>query len=120
MKQNKVRHERNRHYSSHMKSMIKLILEYVKKGETEKATKIMPKVISSIDTAAKKKLIHKNNAAHKKSHVAKAMSGIGEKKAKPEDKKVAPKKESASGGEKKVEKKPAQSEDHSGGEEKKN
>lgn len=105
MKQNKVRYERNRHYSSHMKSMIKLMLDYVKKGEIEKANKIMPKVISSIDTAAKKRLIHKNNAAHKKSRIAKAISNIGEKKEKAEVKKEATKKESASGGEKKEEKK---------------
>ncbi len=92
-KQNKVRYERNRHYSSHMKSMMKLILDYVKKGETEKATKIMPKVISSIDTAAKKKLIHKHNAAHKKSHIAKAMSSMGDKKVVKAEKKVEKKTE---------------------------
>ncbi len=91
-KQNKVRYERNRHYSSHMKSMMKLILDYVKKGETEKATKIMPKVVSSIDTAAKKKLIHKHNAAHKKSRIAKAISSMGEKKAEKKVEKKAEKK----------------------------
>ena len=91
MKQNRVRYERNRHYSSNMKSMIKLLLEYVKKGETEKANKILPKVVSSIDTAAKKKLIHKNNAANKKSRIARAMNSVGGKKAKKE----APKKEKA-------------------------
>ena len=80
MKQNKVRYERNRHYSSRMKSMMKLILDYVKKGDTEKATKVMPEVVSSIDTAAKKKLIHKHNAAHKKSRIAKAINSLGEKK----------------------------------------
>lgn len=103
MKQNKVRYECNRHYSSRMKSMMKLILDYMKKGETEKATTIMPKVISSIDTAAKKNLIHRNNAAHKKSRIAKAMSNIGEKKVvEKKEKKEAPKKEKT---EKEVEKK---------------
>ena len=86
MKQNKVRYERNRHYSSHMKSMMKLILDYVKKGEAEKANKILPKVISAIDTAAKKNLIHKNNAAHKKSRIHRSLSNINSAKPKAETK----------------------------------
>ena len=74
MKQNRTRYARNRHYSSNMKSMIKLILDYAKKGELDKANKILPKVVSSIDIAAKKNLIHKNNAAHKKSRVQRALN----------------------------------------------
>ena len=84
MKQDKVRYERNRHYSSHMKSMIKLILGYIKKGEADKATKILPKVVKAIDTAAKKNIIHKRNAAHKKSSVQKALNNVGSTKSKAE------------------------------------
>ncbi|MBN2087640.1 30S ribosomal protein S20 [Candidatus Peregrinibacteria bacterium] len=102
MKQNKVRHDRNRHYSSHMKSMIKLLLEYVKKGDLEKANKIMPKVVSAIDVASKKKLIHKNNASNKKSRIARVMKNTEGKEIKKEVKKETPKKEVA---EKKEEKK---------------
>jgi len=80
MRQNEVRRKRNRHYLSHMKSMIKLILEYVKKGDSDKANKVLPKAISSIDTASKKNIIHKKNAAHKKSKIQKAMNGIKTKK----------------------------------------
>ena len=74
MKQNSVRYARNRHYSSHMKSMIKLILDYAKKGELDKANKILPKVVSAIDVAAKKNLIHKHNASRKKSLVQRALN----------------------------------------------
>jgi small subunit ribosomal protein S20 len=74
MKQNRVKYARNRNYSSRMKSMVKLILDYVQKGELDKANKILPKVVSAIDVAAKKNLIHKNNAAHKKSRIQKALS----------------------------------------------
>ena len=74
MKQSRTRYARNRHYSSHMKSMIKLILDYAKKGDLDKANKILPKVVSSIDTAAKKNIIHKHNAAHKKSKIQKALN----------------------------------------------
>ena len=74
VKQDKKRTARNKHYGNHMKSMVKLLLEYVKKGEVDKATKILPKVVSAIDVASKKKLIHKNNAAHKKSLVQRALA----------------------------------------------
>lgn len=89
MKQNSKRRANNRHYGSHMKSMIKLILTHVEKGEMDKAKKILPDVISAIDTAAKKKLIHENNAAHKKSRVQKAVTaGPPKKEDKPAKKKV--------------------------------
>ena len=78
-KQTKVRTARNKHYSSNMKSMIKLVLDYVKKGEADKATKILPKVVSSIDTCAKKNIIHKSNAAHKKSRIQRELSNIGKR-----------------------------------------
>ncbi len=81
MKQDKARTARNRHYNSHMKSMIKLIMGYVQKGETDKANKILPKVVSSIDVASKKKLIHNNNASRKKAGIQRAISSIGKGKA---------------------------------------
>ena len=80
MKQNQKRRMNNRHYGSQMKSMIKLILGYVEKGEMEKAKKILPDVISAIDTAAKKKILHEKNAAHKKSRVQKAINAGPPKK----------------------------------------
>ena len=65
--------------------MIKLLLGHVEKGEMEKAKKLLPDVMSAIDTAAKKNLIHENNAAHKKSRVQKAVTaGPPKKEEKPE------------------------------------
>ena len=92
-KQAKVRTARNKHYSSRMKSMIKLILGYAQKKEVDKANKILPKVISSIDICAKKNIIHKNNAARKKSSIQRALSGIGKKVEKPASKKAEVKEE---------------------------
>lgn len=77
VKQAKVRTARNKHYTSRMKSMVKLILGYIQKGEAEQAKKIQPKVMSAIDTCTKKNLIHKNNAARKKSRIQKALGNIG-------------------------------------------
>ncbi len=76
VRQTKVRTARNRHYESRMKSMIKLFLGYIRKNEYEKANKILSDVVSSIDTCAKKNLIHKNNAARKKSRLQRALSGL--------------------------------------------
>lgn len=98
VKQAKKRTESNQHYRSHMKSMIKLILGYVQKKEAGKAAKILPKVVSAIDTCAKKNIIHENNAARKKARIQKALSNIGKggaEKVEPSSAKAAktPKKE---------------------------
>lgn len=74
MKQNETAKARNKHYQSRMKSLIKLILTYMDQGEVEKAKQVLPEVVKSIDLAAKKNIIHKNNAAHKKSRVQKALN----------------------------------------------
>jgi len=86
MKQAKKSYERNRHYKSRMKSMIKLIFEHIEKGEADQAKAVLSDVMSAIDVAAKKKIIHKNNAAHKKSRVQKMISNMETTKAKPETK----------------------------------
>lgn len=94
MKQNQVNRDRNRQHRSHMKSVIKLLLGHVEKGDMDKAKKLLPDVISAIDTAAKKRIVHENNAAHKKSRVQKAINaGPPKKEDKPVKAKAAPKKE---------------------------
>lgn len=80
MRQSQTRRVRNSHYGNHMKSMIKLILGYVQAGEMEKAKKILPKVIKSIDMAVKKGVIHKNNGANKKSRVQRVVNAGPAKK----------------------------------------
>lgn len=74
VKQAKVRTARNRHYKSDMKSMVKLMTEYIQKNELDKAMKILPKVAKAIDTASKKNIIHQNNAARKKSFLQRALN----------------------------------------------
>ncbi len=74
MKQSEAASIRNKHYSSRMKSMIKLVLTYVHAGQMEKAKKALSETVKAIDMAAKKKLIHENNAARKKSRVQRAVN----------------------------------------------
>jgi len=74
MKNNRVRQARNRHFASRMKSMMKLFMEYVDANELEKAKKVLPEVVKAVDTAAKKNLIHPNNAANKKSRIQRTLN----------------------------------------------
>jgi len=97
MRQAEVRRARNRSNASRMKSLIKLLLTHVQKEELEKAAQLLPDVVFSIDSAAKKFLIHRNNAAHKKSRLQKAVNQLAKKKGSPaaSHKKTAPKKTAA-------------------------
>lgn len=82
MKQTAVRKNRNLAVRSKLKTMIKKELLFIKDGKLEEATKLLPQVYSTIDTACKKNIIHRNNAARKKSMLALALgaiSGKGEK-----------------------------------------
>jgi len=65
---------RNKHYKSIMKTMIKKIKSVTTKKEAEP---IFQKTVSIIDSLVSKGVIHKNNAANKKSklaaHIAKLL-----------------------------------------------
>jgi len=68
------RAEQKRGYKTRMLTMIKNIINFVKGGEIEKAKAIFNDTQSAIDTAAKKNIIHPNNAARKKARIARAIS----------------------------------------------
>jgi len=64
-----------------VKAIIKTIRDFVTSGEVEKAKKELPKAQKIIDKAAKKNIVHKKNAARKKSRLAKLVDDAGKKKA---------------------------------------
>lgn len=72
-KQDVLRTNRNRHFKTRMQTMYKNIKKFVEVWETEKAKWFISEAYSAIDTAAKKNIIHKNNAANKKSKLAKMV-----------------------------------------------
>jgi len=82
-RQAKVREGRNRITRNGMRSLIKLFQGYIQKKDAAKAAKLLPQVVSSIDTAFKKNLIHKNNAANKKSGLQKMLSKLEKSGEKP-------------------------------------
>lgn len=61
-------------FKTNMKTMIRKISDAVKEGKKEEAIKLLPAVHKSIDTAAKKQIIHKNTADRKKSLVARMVA----------------------------------------------
>jgi len=69
-----VYRERNLGYKTRMLTMVKNIMKWVSEGNVEKAKHHFDEAQQSIDFAAKKNIIHKNNAARKKSRIANAIS----------------------------------------------
>ena len=76
MRQNVKRRARNFPVRSELKSLIKKELEYIKDGKVEEAVKFLPGVYSVIDMACKKNILHPNNAARKKSRLARALNEL--------------------------------------------
>jgi small subunit ribosomal protein S20 len=67
---------RNRHVKSSLKTLFKQLETEVAEGQTEEAAKTATFLTSRIDKAAAKGVLHKNNAAHKKSRVAHTMARL--------------------------------------------
>lgn len=72
-KQDVVKTERNRHFKTKMQTLYKNIKKFIDWWEKEKAENFISEAYSSIDVAAKKNIIHKNNAANKKSVLARMV-----------------------------------------------
>lgn len=71
MRQSLKAQTRNYKVRDELKKVIKDVLKLAKAGDGAGVTKLMPEAFSVIDTAMKKNIIHKNNAARKKARLAK-------------------------------------------------
>ncbi|MCD6109734.1 30S ribosomal protein S20 [bacterium] len=80
VKQAEKRRQRNYPIRSLMKTNIKKVLTMAAQGNKEEAEKLLPVAYKTIDTAAKKNIIHNKNADNKKSRLARAIARIGEAK----------------------------------------
>jgi small subunit ribosomal protein S20 len=67
------REARNKGLRTQVKTFLKKVTELSKTNKDE-AAKLLPKAYKVLDTAAKKNLIHKNNAANKKSLLARSVA----------------------------------------------
>ena len=65
-----VRNERNRANRTALRSILKKFDAAVAAGNREEAVSTYKVAVKTVDRAVSKGLLHKNNAAHKKSHMA--------------------------------------------------
>ena len=74
MRQALKRRERNAPHRNEVKTVFKKQLKFIEDGKLEEAVKFMPTAFSVIDMALKRNLLHRNNAANKKSRLALSLS----------------------------------------------
>ena len=72
----KVNNERNKMAKSALKTTLKKFEAAVAEGNKEQADRAYTAAVKSIDQAVKKGIIHKNNAARKKSSIALKMNKL--------------------------------------------
>ena len=69
---------RNKANKSRLKTMIKKFDDATAEGNKENAEAAYKAAVKSVDRAVSKGLLHKNNAARKKSKMASKMNALGE------------------------------------------
>lgn len=74
MRQNEKRNARNRMGRSRMRTFVKKAKLAIADGDKAMADEQVKLAVSEIDRAAKKGLIHRNNAARRKSRLVKAYN----------------------------------------------
>ena len=74
----KVRYVKNKAVRSEMKTNIKRFDAAVLEGDREAAESAYKVAVKTVDHAASKGLLHKNNAAHKKSSLTLKLNGMSE------------------------------------------
>lgn len=79
MRQAKKRYERLYPLRTQTRTYMKKILTLVKEKKLDEAKAFLPKAYKMIDLAAKKHIFHPNNAARKKSRIAREIKMLEEK-----------------------------------------
>jgi small subunit ribosomal protein S20 len=78
-KQNEKRRLRNRIYRGRARTYIKEAREKIKSGNAEEARAAALLALSALDKAAGKGILHKNNAARRKSRLMKRLAALESK-----------------------------------------
>lgn len=79
MRQNEKRRIRNRYFRGRARAQIKDAREAMETEELEEAREATLKAVSALDKAAVKGIIHKNNAARRKSRLMQQLAELEEK-----------------------------------------
>ena len=75
-RQNEAARERNKSVRSALKTSIRRFEEAFAAGDSEKAKELAIEANKRLDKAASKKVIHKNQAANRKSSIAKKAAAL--------------------------------------------
>ena len=75
-RQNEAAHERNKSVRSALKTAVRRFHEAVEAGDVEKAKALATDAGKKLDKAASKGVIHQNQAANRKSAVAKKAASL--------------------------------------------
>ena len=75
-KQNEKRHERNKAVKSGLKTAVRKFREAAEAGDKDTAVKLGQDAAKKLDKAASKGVIHKNQAANRKSAIAKKAATL--------------------------------------------
>ena len=75
-RQNDAAHERNKSVKSALKSAIRRFREAADSGDADKAQTLAKDAGKKLDKAASKGVIHKNQAANKKSAISKKVASL--------------------------------------------
>ncbi|WP_353987963.1 30S ribosomal protein S20 [Ruicaihuangia caeni] len=73
---NKKAHDRNKAVKSEVKTHIRSVREAVAAGDKDKAVAALQLASKKLDKAASKGVIHKNQAANRKSAIAKQVASL--------------------------------------------
>jgi small subunit ribosomal protein S20 len=75
-KQNEKRHERNKAVKSSLKTAVRKFREAAEAGDKDKAVELGRDAARKLDQAVSKGVIHKNQAANRKSSIAKTAGSL--------------------------------------------
>jgi len=76
IKTNEISRQRNKAVKSQLRTEIRKVREAVAAGDADKAATLARSACRSLDKAVSKGVIHSNNAANRKSAVAKAAASL--------------------------------------------
>lgn len=76
-KQNQAKRQQNRVYRSSARTYVRKALAAMKTENSEDANKEVSNAIKALDKAASKGVVHKNNAARRKSRLMKKFNALG-------------------------------------------
>jgi small subunit ribosomal protein S20 len=76
VKTNEKRRQRNKSVKSSVRTAVRRFREAVEAGENEKATELQRAAARALDKAASKGVIHKNQAANRKSALSKRVGAL--------------------------------------------